>query len=92
MQTITHLTNRLNLLQIKRDKLRKLLLNYINFLIRCLNSAETKNEVKRILDSLRSLENKMWIQNHSDENLSHNSYLREERKIYQEIENLYLPY
>jgi len=92
MQTITHVSNRLNLLQTKREKLRKLLLNYINFLIKCLNSAESKNEAKRVLASLNALENKMWIQNHSDEDLSHNSYLSEERKIYQAIENLYLPY
>jgi len=92
MQTITHVTNRLNLLHTKRDKLRKLLLNYINFLIKCLNTAETKNEAKRILKSLKALENKMWIQTHSAEDLSRNSYLSEERKIYREIENLYLPF
>jgi len=92
MQTITHVTNKLNLWQTKREKLRKLLLNYINFLINCLNSAESKNEAKRILDSLKALESNMWIQNHSDEELSHNSYLSEERKIYQTIENLYLSY
>jgi len=92
MQTITHVTNKLNLWQTKREKLRKLLLNYINFLINCLNSAESKNEAKRILDSLKALESNMWIQNHSDEELSHNSYLSEERKIYQAIENLYLSY
>jgi len=92
MQTITHVTNKLNLWQTKREKLRKLLLNYINFLINCLNSAESKNEAKRILESLKALESNMWIQNHSDEELSHNSYLSEERKIYQAIENLYLSY
>ncbi len=92
MQTTTYVSNRLNLLQTKREKLRKLLLNYINFLIKCLNSAESKNEAKRILTSLKALENKMWIQNHSDEDLSHNSYLSEEKKIYQTIENLYLPF
>ena len=92
MQTITHVTNKLNLWQTKREKLRKLLLNYINFLINCLNSAESKNEAKRILESLKALESNMWIQNHSDEELSHNSYLSEERKIYQTIENLYLSY
>ncbi len=91
MQITTHLADRLNTSQIKREKLRKLLLNYINFLIKCLNSAESKNEAKRILDSLRALENKAWIQNHSDKELSHNSYLREAREIYQEIDNLYFP-
>ena len=92
MQTITQETNRAKSLKTKRDSLRRLLLNYINFLVRCLNKADTKNEAKRILDSLLFLENKMWIQSHSDKDLSHISYLKEERKIYQAIENLYLPY
>ena len=92
MQTITQATNRIKLLKTKRDKLRKLLLNYINFLVRCLDNVETKHEAKRILNSLKLLEYKMWIQNHSDKELSHISYLKEERIIYQAIENLYLPY
>ncbi|MFW9999380.1 MAG: hypothetical protein ACFE9Q_16085 [Candidatus Hodarchaeota archaeon] len=92
MQTATQVANKLNLLQSKRDKLRKLLLNYINFLIKCLNGVETKKEARRILDSLKTLETNMWIQNQSNEELSFSSYLREERKIYQEIDNLYLPY
>ncbi len=90
MHTTTRLADRINSLQTKREKLRKLLLNYINFLVMCLNSAESKNEAKRILDSLKALENKVWIQNHSDNDLSQSSYLREEREIYQEIDNLYL--
>lgn len=92
MQPTTQATNRIRLLKTKRDKLRTLLLNYINFLVRCLDNVETKQEAKRILDSLKFLENKMWIQNHSDKELSYISYLKEERKIYQAIENLYLPY
>ena len=91
MQTITQFKKRINPIQTNREKLRKLLLNYINFLVKCLNSAETKSEAKRILDSLRALENKVWVQNHSDNELSHISYLREEREIYQKIDNLYLP-
>ena len=92
MQTTTQATNRIKLLKTKRDKLRKLLLNYINFLVRCLDNVETKHEAKRILDSLQLLEKKMWVQSHSDKELSYISYLQEERKIYQAIENLYLPY
>ncbi|MFX1592641.1 MAG: hypothetical protein ACFFB6_04910 [Promethearchaeota archaeon] len=92
MQTITQESNTANLLHTKRNSLRRLLLNYINFLVRCLNKAETKNEAKRILDSLKFLENRMWIQNHSDKELSYISYLKEERKIYKAIENLYLPF
>jgi hypothetical protein len=92
MQPTTQATNRIKLLKTKRDKLRTLLLNYINFLVRCLDHVETKHEAKRILDSLKFLENRMWIQNHSDKELSYISYLKEERKIYQAIENLYLPY
>lgn len=92
MQNRSHLQTRFNLLQTKRGKLRELLLNYINFLIKCLDMAETKNEAECILDSLKALENKMWIQNNSDDDLTQNSYLLEERRIYQEIENLYPPH
>jgi hypothetical protein len=92
MQKITNISNRFNHLKTRRDKLRKLLLNYINFLTKCLDIADSKNEVERILDSLKVLENKMWIQSNSDDDLTHNSYLLEERRIYQEIENIYLPH
>jgi len=91
MQTETHLKKRINLEQTKREKLRKLLINYINFLIKCLNNVESKNEANWILEVIKALENKMWIQNHSSEDLSHISYLIEERKLYREIDNLYLP-
>lgn len=92
MQNSNYLKKRINLVQTKREKLRKLLINYINFFIKCLNDVESKNEAKRILEVIKALENKMWIQNHSSDDLSHISYLIEERKLYQEIDNLYLPH
>ena len=92
MQIITQESKRAKSLRTRRDSLRRLLLNYINFLLSCLNKADTRNEIKRILDSLKLLEHKMWIQSHSDKDLSYISYLKEERKIYQAIENIYLPY
>ena len=91
MQTSNFLKKRINPTQTRREKFRKLLINYTNFLIKCLNEVESKNEAKRILEVIKALENKMWIQNHSSEDLSHISYLIEERKLYQEIDSLYLP-
>lgn len=92
MQIVTQDRKRVKLLETKRRRLRKLLLSYINFLIKCLNDAETKSEVKRIIDSLKLLENKMWVQTHSNKALSDNFYLTEQEKIFKVIDNLYLPY
>jgi hypothetical protein len=92
MQIVTQDRKRVKLLETKRSRLRKLLLSYINFLIKCLNDAETKSEVKRIIDSLKLLENKMWVQTHSNKALSDNFYLTEQEKIFKVIDNLYLPY
>ena len=92
MQIIAQERKRYKLLETKRDSLRKLLLGYINFLITCLNNADSKSEIKRIINSLKLLENKLWVQCHSNEELPHNNYLEEHTKIFQAIDNLYLPF
>lgn len=86
---MSHNSDRYETLKVNQAKLKKLLLNYINFLVGCLNKAETQNEVKRIHDSIKFLEKRLWMQCQPNMEITEASYQNEEKLIYRTIDNLY---